>query len=153
MLQRVRSRGYLICGVNSGLQGFGSVDEAGNFSGFDVDICRAVAAAIFGDAEQVDYVSVTAAAREEMLRSGTIDLLSRNTTWTLERDRRWGVTYGPITFYDGQGFIVKADSGISQLDDLNGRMVCIVAGTTTEQNLAATFSARNIEFTPVVFLE
>ncbi len=151
VLQRVRSRGYLICGVNSGLQGFGSIDEAGNFAGFDVDICRAVSVAIFGNSDQVDYVSVSAAARQEMLRAGTIDLLSRNTTWTLERDRNWGVTYGPITFYDGQGFIVKADSGITQLEDLNGKTVCIVAGTTTEQNLAATFGARNIEFTPVVF--
>ncbi len=110
-----------------------------------------MAAAIFGDPNQVDYVATSAAAREEMLRSGTIDLLSRNTTWTLERDRKWGVTFGPVTFYDGQGFIVKADSGISQVEDLDGKTICVVAGTTTEQNLAITFSARDIAFTPVVF--
>lgn len=151
ILQRVRSRGYLICGVNSGLPGFGSIDSDGNFVGFDVDICRAMAAAVFGDSEQVDYVAVPAAQRQAMIQAGTVDLISRNTTYTLARDRNWGASFGPIVFYDGQGFIVKADAGITSIADLDGETICIVAGTTTEQNLAAIFAARGLEFVPVVF--
>ncbi|GAB4213120.1 MAG: amino acid ABC transporter substrate-binding protein [Synechococcales cyanobacterium] len=148
---RVRERGELICGINNQLAGFGNVDSAGNYVGFDIDICRAVAAAIFGDPAKVRYVYLTAANRQSAMQSREVDLMSRNTTWTLTRDREWGVTFGPTTYYDGQGFMVRKALNVSTLKDLSGATICVIAGTTTELNLADNFRAQGIDFTPVTF--
>ncbi|MEO0852080.1 MAG: transporter substrate-binding domain-containing protein, partial [Cyanobacteria bacterium J06648_11] len=119
VLARVRNKRILTCGSNTQLPGFGKRDELGNYSGFDVDICRAIAAAVFGvpdveaDGEDIEYFYLQAADRKEVLRSGRIDVMSRNTTWTLTRDREWQATYAPTTYYDGQGFMVRQSSGIS----------------------------------------
>ncbi len=150
-LDAVRERGAVRCGANNQLPGFGNIDADGNYVGFDIDFCRAVSAAVFGDPDQVEYVYLTAANRQSAVQAGEIDMMSRNTTWTITRDREWGVTYGPTTFYDGQGFIVRADLGVSTLEELDGATICVIAGTTTELNLADTFRARGLEFTPVVF--
>ena len=151
VLNQVRSRGVVRCGVNGQLPGFSSVDSAGNHFGFDVDICRAVSAAVFGTPDNVEYITLTSANRQSALQAGEIDLLSRNTTYTLTRDSEWGATYGPTTFYDGQGFLIPADAGITSIDELSGATVCVLAGTTTELNLADVFRARGLDFTPVVF--
>jgi general L-amino acid transport system substrate-binding protein len=143
---RVIERGELICGVNDRLPGFGTVNDAGEFSGFDVDVCRAVAAAILGDANAVQFRPLTAAERPTALASGEVDMISRNTTWTLSRDSEWGATFGPTTFYDGQGIMVAADSGIAGLEDLEGETICTNAGTTTELNITDTMSALGLEF-------
>ncbi|MCF2971204.1 amino acid ABC transporter substrate-binding protein [Synechococcus sp. Nb3U1] len=148
---RVKARGELICGVNNQLPGFGNIDENGNYVGFDIDICRAVAAALFGDPDKIQYVYLTAANRQSAMQSGEVDIMSRNTTWTLTRDREWAVTFGPTTYYDGQGFMVKKELGVEELEDLDGATICVIAGTTTELNLADTFRARGIAFTPVTF--
>ncbi|MEO1134472.1 MAG: amino acid ABC transporter substrate-binding protein [Cyanobacteria bacterium J06639_1] len=156
-LARIRDKRILTCGSNSQLPGFGKRDELGNYSGFDVDICRAIAAAVFGvpdvaaDGEDVEYVYLQAADRKDALAAGTIDVMSRNTTWTLTRDRDWQATYGPTTYYDGQGFMVRQASGIQTVADLNGRSVCVIRGTTTEANLEETFAARNLALTSVKF--
>ena len=149
--QRVKERGELICGVNNQLAGFGNVDASGKYVGFDIDICRAVSAAIFGNPDKVRYVYLTAANRQSAMQSREVDLMSRNTTWTLTRDREWGVTFGPTTYYDGQGFMVRKALNISSLKDLSGATICVIAGTTTELNLADTFRALGIAFTPVTF--
>ncbi|MEN9251813.1 MAG: amino acid ABC transporter substrate-binding protein [Thermostichales cyanobacterium HHBFW_bins_127] len=149
--QRVKQRGELICGVNNQLVGFGNVDATGKYVGFDIDICRAVSAAIFGDPDKVRYVYLTAAARQSAMQAREVDLMSRNTTWTLTRDREWGVTFGPTTYYDGQGFMVRKALNVKSLKDLAGATICVIAGTTTELNLADTFRAMNIPFTPVTF--
>jgi len=151
--QAVMDRGELICGVHPGLAGFGFVNDAGEYEGFDVDICRAVAAAILGDATKVSFRPLNADERQAAIQSGEIDLMSRNTTWTMTRDATWGVTFGPTTFYDGQGFAVAADSGIATLEDMDGTTICVQTGTTTEGNLADTMSKNNIEYTPLVFDE
>ncbi|MEM6527570.1 MAG: amino acid ABC transporter substrate-binding protein [Chloroflexota bacterium] len=133
---QIIERGELVCGVNSALPGFSSLDEANlTYVGFDVDICRAVAAAILSDAEAVSFREVAATERAEVLASGEVDLLSRNTTWTLERDTGWDVTFAPIVFYDGQGLMVRADADYASVNDMNGATICINAGTTTEQNI------------------
>jgi general L-amino acid transport system substrate-binding protein len=150
-LKTVQSRGKLICGVNSQVPGFGYVDSAGNFSGFDVDYCRALAAAIFGDATKVEYRPVTASERFTALQSGEIDVLSRNTTWTLARDTELNGNFTHTTFFDGQGMMVPKDSGITKLEDLNGATICVQTGTTTELNLADVMAARNIQYTPAVY--
>jgi general L-amino acid transport system substrate-binding protein len=149
--QRVKERGELICGVNNQLAGFGNVDASGKYVGFDIDICRAVSAAIFGNPDKVRYVYLTAANRQSAMQSREVDLMSRNTTWTLTRDREWGVTFGPTTYYDGQGFMVRKALNIGSLKDLSGATICVIAGTTTELNLADTFRALGIAFTPVTF--
>ena len=149
--QRVKERGELICGVNNQLAGFGNVDASGKYVGFDIDICRAVSAAIFGNPDKVRYVYLTAANRQSAMQSREVDLMSRNTTWTLTRDREWGVTFGPTTYYDGQGFMVRKALNISSLKDLSGATICVIAGTTTELNLADTFRSLGIAFTPVTF--
>ena len=118
IVERIMDRGELICGVNSVLPGFGTQNDAGEFEGFDVDICRAVAAAILGDANAIAFRPLTAAERPTALASGEIDMLSRNTTWTLSRDTEWGATFGPTTFYDGQGIMVKVEFGVSNLAEL-----------------------------------
>jgi len=137
ILARVMERGNLICGVNDKLPGFGTVNDAGDFVGFDVDICRAVAAAILGDANAVTFRPLTAADRPTALASGEIDMLSRNTTWTLSRDTEWGATFAPTTFYDGQGIMVKVDFGVSTIEELGAESItiCTNAGTTTELNI------------------
>ena len=137
ILARIQERGELICGVNSVLPGFGTQNDAGEFEGFDVDICRAVAAAILGDANAIAFRPLAAAERPTALASGEIDMLSRNTTWTLSRDTEWGATFGPTTFYDGQGIMVKVDFGVSTIEELGEESVtmCATAGTTTELNI------------------
>lgn len=144
--QRILDRGSLICGVNQTLPGFGFPNDAGEFEGFDVDFCRAVAAAILGDAEAVEFRPITAAERQPALASGEVDLISRNTTWTLSRDTQWGATFAPTTFYDGQGVMVMADSGIATLEDLEGGTICTNAGTTTELNITTAMQSRGLDF-------
>jgi general L-amino acid transport system substrate-binding protein len=150
-LETVKARGKLICGVNSQVPGFGYVDANGNFSGFDVDYCRALAAAIFGDPSKVEFRPVTAAERFTALQSGEIDILSRNTTWTLTRDTELGGNFVHTTFYDGQGMMVPADSGIKTLQDLEGGTICVQTGTTTELNLADVMASLGVNYTPAVF--
>ncbi len=150
-LETVRARGNLICGVNSQVPGFGYIDADGNFSGIDVDYCRALAAAIFGDATKVEFRPVTAAERFTALQSGEIDVLSRNTTWSLVRDTELGGNFTATTFYDGQGMMVPADSGINTLQDLAGGTICVQTGTTTELNLADVMASLGVSYTPAVF--
>ena len=142
LLAEVQDRGTLNCGVNNAVPGFGVVDEAGDYSGFDIDFCRVIAAAVLGDAEAVEYVPLTAEQRFTSLASGEIDVLVRNTTWTASRDGTENAAFAATTFYDGQGMMVTADSGIASLDDMDGATVCVLSGTTTEQNLATVFNAR-----------
>lgn len=132
IMQRILDRGELICGVNASLRGFGFQDANGQFSGFDVDFCRAVAAAIFGDASKVQFRPLSAGERQAAIQSGEIDVMIRNTTNTLTRDIDWGVTFGPTIFYDGAGFMAFASSGASVLGDLDGTTTCVQSGTTTE---------------------
>lgn len=150
VLDEVRARGSIRCGVNGQLPGFSTVDSEGNHLGFDVDLCRAVSAAVFGTPDNVEYIILTSANRQSALQSGEIDILSRNTTYTLTRDSEWGATYGPTTYYDGQGFMVPKSLGVTQIEELDGATICVIAGTTTELNLADTFRARGLDFTPVV---
>jgi general L-amino acid transport system substrate-binding protein len=149
-LALIQDRGSLICGVNDGLPGFGFVDENGENAGFDVDFCRAIAAAVLGNAEAVEFRPVSADGRPTALQSGEVDVLIRNTTWTVTRDSTWGL-FAPTTFYDGQGMMVAADAGIETLADLEGATICVQTGTTTELNLADVFAAQGIEFTPLPF--
>jgi general L-amino acid transport system substrate-binding protein len=151
--QRIMDRGSLICGTNPGLAGFAVVNDAGEYEGFDVDACRAVAAAILGDATKVDFKPLNADQRQAAIQSEEIDMMARNTTYTLSRDSVWGATFGPTTFYDGQGFAVKTDSKISTIEELDGLTVCVQSGTTTELNLADAFQARNLKYTAQVFTE
>ncbi len=150
-LKAVKERGYIICGVNGQLPGFSYVDQEGKWSGFDVDFCRALAAAIFGDPEKVEYRPLTAKERFTALQTGEIDVLIRNTTWTLTRDAELGANFVATTFYDGQGFMVPKDSGIQSFRDLNGARICVTTGTTTELNLADVMAAEGLEYEPVVF--
>lgn len=150
-LKAVQARGNLVCGVNSQVPGFGYVSSDGSFSGFDVDYCRALAAAIFGDVNAVEFRPVTASERFTALQSGEIDVLSRNTTWTLARDTELNGNFVHTTFYDGQGMMVPAASGITDLAGLDGGTVCVQTGTTTELNLADVMAAQGISYTPAVF--
>jgi general L-amino acid transport system substrate-binding protein len=149
-LSLVLSRDQLICGVNDGLPGFGFVDSNGENAGFDVDFCRAIAAAVLGDPTKIEFRAVSADGRSTALQSGEIDVLIRNTTWTVTRDTQWGL-FAPTTFYDGQGMMVRADAGIESLADLAGATICVQTGTTTELNLADVFRAEGIDFTPLPF--
>ena len=149
-LDAIRARGTLICGVNSGLAGFAQPDSQGVWRGFDVDYCRAVAVALFNDANKVRYVPTTAQNRFTALQSGEVDILSRNTTWTLSRDTSLGFDFPAISFYDGQGFMVKASLGVRTARELDGATICVQPGTTTEQNLTDWARAARIRFTPVV---
>jgi len=150
-LQTVKERGKLICGVNSGVRGFGFLDEQGQFSGFDTDFCRALAVAIFNDVEAVEFRPLTTAERFTALQTNEIDVLIRNTTFTLGRDVELGTDFGPTTFYDGQGMMVREASGFTSLDDMEGATVCVQSGTTTELNLADAFNTRSLTFEPLVF--
>ena len=152
ILSRVKERGKVVCGGRTDLAGFGMLDDAGNNIGFDIDICRAVAAAVLGDPNAIEVVPVTAADRGPALQTGEVDLLSRNVTWTTSRDSQWGnFTY--IMFYDGQGFMIRKDSGISSTDEFDGATVCVTSGTTTEQNLADFFRQNGMEYEAVIFEE
>jgi len=151
LLDEIKVRGTLACGVNSQLPGFGVVDSEGQFSGFDVDFCRAIAAAVLGDADAVEYRALTASERFTAVQTGEVDVLIRNTTWTSSRDTDVGLNFAPTTFYDGQGFIVRTASGITELADFEGTSICVQSGTTTELNLADVFAALDIEYTPLVF--
>ena len=151
-LQIVKDRGSLLCGVNDQLPGFGFLETDGSYAGFDVDFCKAVAAAIFGDAEAVEYRSASAQERFTLVSTGEVDVLFRNSTWTLTRDSsEVAMEFMPVNFYDGQGMMVRADSGITSLEDMEGATVCVQSGTTTELNLTDSFRALGLEFTPVVF--
>jgi general L-amino acid transport system substrate-binding protein len=149
-LDAVKARGQLICGVNTGIAGFALADSQGKWVGLDVDVCRAVAAAIFGDAEKVKYVPTTAQQRFTALQSGEVDILSRTTTITLTRDTALGFDFTGINYYDGQGFMVNKKLGVKSAKELNGATVCVQPGTTTELNLADYFRANKMTFKPVV---
>ncbi|MGQ7248563.1 amino acid ABC transporter substrate-binding protein [Halomonas sp. V046] len=150
-LDEVKQRGNLSCGVNVGLSGFSSPDENGDWQGLDVETCRAVSAAIFGDPDKVVFTPLTAKERFTALQSGEIDVLSRNTTWTATRDNSLGLNFTDTTFYDGQGFMVAKDLGIEGLEDLDGASICIQSGTTHELNLADYFPSRGIDINTVTF--
>jgi len=150
-LDTVKQRGTLVCGVTTGLAGFGQPDDKGNWTGLDVDYCRAVAAAVFGDDKKVKYVPTTAKERFTALQSGEVDMLARNTTWTMSRDSALGLSFTGINYFDGQGFMVKKSLGVSSAKELNGATVCVGTGTTTELNLADYFKSNNMTYKPVVF--
>jgi general L-amino acid transport system substrate-binding protein len=150
-LEAVKNNGVLRCGVNSGVPGFGFLDETGDFTGFDTDFCRAIAVAIFNDPTAVEFRPLTAAERFTALQTNEIDVLIRNTTWTFSRDVELGTDFGPTTFYDGQGMMVRKDSGFDSLADMDGATVCVLSGTTTELNLADAFSSRGTSYDPLVF--
>ena len=152
-LADTKARGHVRCGVSQGLPGFSNPDENGNWTGIDVDVCRAVAAAIFGKGgdEKVEYFPVSAKERFTKLTAGEYDILSRNTTWTLSRDAKIGLTFNGVNFYDGQGFMVRKDLGVSSALELDGASVCVNTGTTTELNLADYFRANGMSYEPVVF--
>jgi general L-amino acid transport system substrate-binding protein len=152
--QRILDRGKLICGANkAGLAGFAVVGADGEWSGFDVDICRAVAVAVLGDAKKVEFRPLEANQRQAAIQSEDIDIMSRNTTYTLSREATWGATFAPTTFYDGQGIAVKSSSKITKLEELAGATICVQSGTTTELNLADVFNQRKIEYKSKVFNE
>lgn len=150
-LDDVKRKGFVQCGVSQGLPGFSNPDEKGNWTGIDVDICRAVAAAIFGDANKVKYTPLSAKERFTALQSGEVDVLSRNTTWTLVRDTALGLNFTGVTYYDGQGFMVPKKLGVKSAKELNGASVCVNIGTTTELNMADFFRSNKMEYKPVVF--
>ncbi|MBE0552262.1 MAG: amino acid ABC transporter substrate-binding protein [Rhodobacteraceae bacterium] len=148
-LDDVKARGELICGSNTGLTGFGTPDASGNWVGFDVDLCRAIAAAVLGDGSKVKFVPTTGETRFTALQSGEVDVLVRNSTWTFSRDTELALDFVAVNYYDGQGFMVKKDLGVSSAKELDGATVCIQTGTTTELNLADFFKQNNISYTPV----
>ncbi|ANG63654.1 amino acid ABC transporter substrate-binding protein [Marinobacterium aestuarii] len=150
-LEAVKARGVLQCGVTSGVPGFSVPDEQGNWKGLDVDVCRSIAAATLGDASKVKYIPLTAKERFTALQSGEIDVLSRVTTWTQTRDTQLGLNFTGVTYYDGQGFLVKKELGLTSVKELDGATVCVQSGTTTELNLSDYFRANGLTFTPVVF--
>ena len=150
-LENVKERGRLVCGVSTGLPGFSQPDSDGNWTGIDVDTCRAVAAAVFGDGDKVQFVPLTAKERFTAVQSGEIDVLVRNTTWTLTRDTSLGLNFTGTNYYDGQGFLVKKDLGVDSARQLSGATVCIQAGTTTELNLADYFRKHGMEYQALVF--
>jgi general L-amino acid transport system substrate-binding protein len=143
-------KGFIQCGVNTGLAGFSQPDRNGEWRGLDVDLCRAVAAALFGDAKKLRFTPLTAQQRFTALQSGEVDILSRNTTWTITRDTSLGLNFAGINFYDGQGFMVTKKRKMKSATQLDGASVCVQPGTTTELNLADYFRANNMKFKPVV---
>jgi general L-amino acid transport system substrate-binding protein len=150
-LDTVKQRGQLICGVNVGLPGFGAADDKGVWSGLDVDYCKATAAAVLGDAGKVRYVPTTTKERFTALQSGEIDVLNRNTTWTLSRESSLGLSFVGVNYYVGQGFMVKKSAGVKSGKELGGATVCVQTGTTTELNLADFFRINKLQYKPLVF--
>ena len=151
-LKNTTKKGFVRCGVSQGLPGFSNADAAGNWTGVDVDVCRAVAAAVLGDANKVKFTPLSAKERFTALTSGEIDILSRNTTWTLSRDADIGLTFVGVNFYDGQGFMVRKDSGITSTSQFkNGISACTNIGTTTELNMRDFFNSKGISYEPVAF--
>jgi general L-amino acid transport system substrate-binding protein len=150
-LDAVRQRGLVTCGVSTGVAGFSAADSQGNWTGLDVDVCRAVAAAVLGDGNKVKFVPLTSQARFTALQSGEIDILSRNTTWSLTRDASLGIVFTGVTYYDGQGFLVPVKSRITSAKQLKGLPVCVQSGTTTERNLADFSRANGLNLKPIVF--
>jgi len=150
ILARVKERGRLVCGGRTDLLGFGYLDDNGNNIGFDIELCRAVAAAVLGDANAVEIVPLTAADRGPSIQTGEVDLLARNVTWNTKRDAEWG-NFTVTMFYDGQTFIVPADSDIQTLEDMDGATVCVTTGTTTERNLASAFNDAGLSYEAVTF--
>ncbi|PZQ97167.1 MAG: amino acid ABC transporter substrate-binding protein [Cereibacter sphaeroides] len=145
----VKARGELICGTNTGLTGFAAPDANGNYQGFDAALCKAIAAAVLGDANKVKFVPLTGETRFTALASGEVDVLVRNSTWTFSRDTDLKFDFPAVNYYDGQGFMVKKDLGVTSAKELDGATVCIQTGTTTELNLADFFKANNLNYTPV----
>jgi general L-amino acid transport system substrate-binding protein len=152
ILARVKERGRVVCGGRTDLLGFGYLDDNGNTIGFDIDLCHAVAAAVLGDASAIEIVPLAAADRGPALQTAEVDLLSRNATWTSSRDSQWG-NFTWIMFYDGQGFIVRNDSGVTSMADLDGATICVTSGTTTESNLATTFADAGLTYEATIFEE
>ena len=150
-LDAVKAKGFVQCGVNQGLPGFSNPDENGNWVGLDVDVCRAVAAAVLGDASKVKFTPMSAKERFTALQSGEIDVLSRNTTWTFVRDNALGLDFAGVVYYDGQGFMVRKNLGVKSARELNGASVCVITGTTTELNLGDYFRANDMKYRPVVY--
>jgi len=149
-LDKIRGRGELACGVSQGVAGFSQPDTKGIYTGLDVDVCRAISAAILGSADKVKYTPLSAAARFTALQSGEVDVLSRNSAWSLTREASLGLLFGPVDYYDGQGFMVTKKSGIKSAKQLSGASVCVQPGTTTELNLADYARANNLQMKPVV---
>ena len=150
-LDAVQKKGFVQCGISDGLPGFSFADAKGQYQGLDVDVCRAVAAALFGDASKVKYSPLTAKERFTALQSGEVDMLSRNTTWTSSRDAAMGLNFTGVTYYDGQGFLVNKELGVKSAKELDGATVCIQAGTTTELNLSDYFRANGHNYTPITY--
>ncbi len=150
-LEQVRQRGQLVCGVSTGAVGFSATDSKGNWTGLDVDVCRALAAAVLGDANKVKFVPLNAQQRFSALQSGEIDILSRNTSWTLTRDASLGLHFTAVTYYDGQGFMVPKKSKVTSAKQLKNAEVCVQSGTTSEKNLGDYARAQGIKIKPVVF--
>ncbi|MBE7417317.1 MAG: amino acid ABC transporter substrate-binding protein [Ideonella sp.] len=150
-LDTIKQRGQLVCGVNPSLPGFAAADSQGNWSGLDVDVCKAIAATILSDPNKVKWVPLNASQRFAALQSGEVDILSRNTTWTLTRDASLGLMFTGTTYYDGQGFMVPKKSKITSAKQLKGATVCVQSGTTTEKNLNDYSKAMNLAMKPVVF--
>ncbi|MCD5996160.1 amino acid ABC transporter substrate-binding protein [Pseudomonas sp. CDFA 602] len=150
-LDNVKKKGFVQCGISDGLPGFSYADAKGEFRGFDVDVCRAVAAAVFGDAQKVKYTQLTAKERFTALQSGEVDMLSRSTTWTSSRDGAMGIQFTNVAYYDGQGFLVNKKLGVKSAKELDGATFCIQAGTVTELNLSDYARSNNIKYTPITF--
>ena len=150
-LERVKQRGQLICGTSTGIAGFSMADGQGNWSGLDVDVCRALAAAIFDDPAKVKFIPLASKDRLTALQSGEIDVLPRTTTWTLSRDAGQGLNFTPVNYYDGQGFQVRAKAGVKSVKDLNGASICTVQGTTNELNLSDYFRVNKMKYEVVAF--
>ncbi|MDF2996283.1 MAG: cationic amino acid transporter, periplasmic binding protein [Xanthobacteraceae bacterium] len=150
-LDQIKSKGFVTCGVSQGLPGFSTPDDKGNWTGLDVDLCRAVAAAIFNDATKVKFTPLSAKDRFTALQSGDIDVLSRNTTWTMSRDTQLGLNFAGVNYYDGQGFMIRKDKKVNSALELSGASVCTQTGTTTEQNLADYFRANNMTYEVIAF--
>ena len=149
LLKTVQERGYLICGVNAGLPGFSAQDDAGNWSGLDVDFCKAVAAGVFGDSSKVEFVGLNAAQRFPTLASKEIDVLARNTTWTISRDVNLMFEFAGVNYYDGQGFLIPTDLDIKSAKELDGAFVCITKETKSELNLNDYFAENNMQYKPI----
>lgn len=151
VLDTIKARGVINCGVSGAAPGFSSADSQGNWIGMDVDLCKAVGAAVLGDASKVKYVATTSQNRFSVLQAGEVDMLSRNTTWTLSRDASLGLVFAGINYYDGQGFMIPKKLKVTSAKQLGGAEICVTSGSTTEKNLSDYFRANNLKFKPVVF--